>query len=56
MTQNSTSDDASTGLGQKLALVVSVGLLGGAGVVILTGGAPALATILVLIGAGALSG
>jgi hypothetical protein len=42
--------------GEKLALVVGIGLVGAAVAVVATGGAPILATILTLIGAGDLSG
>ena len=42
--------------GRTFTLVVGVGLLVGAGVVALSGGAPVIATILVLVGASTLSG
>jgi hypothetical protein len=43
-------------MGSHLALVVGVALLGGAAYVAISGGSPVAATILVLIGASALSG
>jgi len=51
------SDDSQpSSFGRNLALGVGVGTLAGAGYVALSGGAPAVALILVLIGASALSG
>jgi len=50
------SDDQGSSVGSYLALVVGLGMLGGAAYVGLSGGETVLATIMVLIGASALSG
>lgn len=49
-------DTVEAQFGKHLALAVGVGGLGGALYVALSGGAPVVATILVLIGGSALSG
>lgn len=50
------SAEGASSISRNLALIVGVGMLAGAGYVGLSGGAPVVATILVLIGASVLSG
>lgn len=53
---SSDNDGQAANFGSHLALVVGVGLMGGAAYVAIFGGEPVVATILLLIGASALSG